>query len=542
MMEPRLKRELEALEQTLWRAQLWRQLTLCWLGAAVLAVVFLLVQGLSGWVSPIQWLLPLAGGIVSAILVWKRYCAHESNLPALVSAIEQEHPEFRHLLAAAAEQKADADTHQFHYLQLRVINEVLQHPNRPLWHGGLQRKASAARNAQLGALAALIVALFTLGVSTTREKPVLAALQLNEVTVTPGDTQVERGTSLVISARFKGKAPAEAALVVVSASGKTTHITLERHLADPVFGASLPEVAEGGIYHVEYGGEKTRDFKLGVFDYPALVRADASLRYPDYTGLTNKTIADTLRVSAVEGTHLNYTMRLNKSVTRARLVGTNQTLSLELTSNNAVALLTELPLTNSGRYTLALEDAEGRTNKLPAVFVFQVTTNQPPDLKFVFPRGDQRVSRLQELQLQAEATDDFGLVRYGVGVGIAGEDPKLIELGGAIPGRQKKQFNHQVALENLGVEVDQVVAYFVWADDYGPDGKERRTYSDIYFAEVRPFDEIFRPDQSGGGEQSGQGQGQGQQNPGIKLAELQKQIVIATWKLQRAKTSVNEKK
>ena len=34
--------------------------------------------------------------------------------------------------------------------------------------------------------------------------------------------------------------------------------------------------------------------------------------------------------------------------------------------------------------------------------------------------GDQRVSRLEELQLQAEATDDFGVLNYGMGFGIAG--------------------------------------------------------------------------------------------------------------------------
>jgi hypothetical protein len=81
--------------------------------------------------------------------------------------------------------------------------------------------------------------------------------------------------------------------------------------------------------------------------------------------------------------------------------------------------------------------------------------------------------------------------------------------------------------------VDQVVAYFVWADDFGPDGKVRHTFSDIFFAEVRPFDEIFRPDPSGGaGSESGGG---GQRNRSTELAEMQKEILIATWKLQQEK-------
>jgi len=93
------------------------------------------------------------------------------------------------------------------------------------------------------------------------------------------------------------------------------------------------------------------------------------------------------------------------------------------------------------------------------------------------------------------------------------------------------------------VEVDQLVSYFAWADDHGPDGQARRTFSDIFFAEVRPFEEIFRADQSGQSarqqqrEQQQQNQsGQQGGNQPTRLAELQKQIVIATWKLRQTKT------
>ena len=43
---------------------------------------------------------------------------------------------------------------------------------------------------------------------------------------------------------------------------------------------------------------------------------------------------------------------------------------------------------------LVLVDEAGRTNKLPPLFVFDALTNRAPDLKFAFPRGDQRVSAL----------------------------------------------------------------------------------------------------------------------------------------------------
>ena len=354
-----------------------------------------------------------------------------------------------------------------------------------------------------------------------------------EITVTPGDTQVERGTGLVVTARFGSTPPAEATLILVSVSGKTTRLPMARQLADPVFGASLPDITEQGLYRVEYGTHKTHDYKIGVFDYPALTRADASLQYPEYTGLTNQTIRDTLRVSAVEGTRLTYALQLNKSVVSARFIGKEQTLALGV-QTNPIALLNDFMLTNSARYTLELVDAEGRTNKFPAEFSMVALPDRPPEVKVIFPHGDQRVSSLEELELEGEAKAEFGLLKCGIGYSVAGQELQFVTLGQAVPPNLKCQFTNQIGMENLGVAVDQVVSYFAWADDHGPDGQVRRTFSDMFFAEVRPFEEIFRADQSGGSENQSQGQNQsGNQN--TQLAELQKQIVIATWKLQQEK-------
>jgi hypothetical protein len=531
MMEPRLKNELAGLERMLRRARLWREMTVCWLAVAALGILLLLLGTFAGWHWPMEWMIPLLGGLIAAGSVWGRHGGRAADFHGLVATLEREHPELRYLLSAAAEQEPDAATGSFRFLQLRVIEAVLQHPRRHQWRETLERKLSGAATAHLAALACALVVLLFLGHSAGH--PVFRSWLSPEITVTPGDTQIERGSSLVISARFGRQPPPEAALVLASASGKTRRIAMERHLADPVFGASLGEVSEEGRYHIEYDGRKTGDFKVTVFDYPSLLRADALLHFPDYTGLTNKTILDTRRISAIEGTRLTYTFQLNKPVTRAALVSSNRSLDLAL-KDNAIALLDDYVLTNSARYILALEDADGRSNKFPADIVIQTLPNRPPEIKLVFPSGDQRVSRLEELQLQAEARGEFGLLKYGVGFGVAGQEPRVVELGQSTPHNEKRQFNYLIPLETLSLEPDQALAYFAWADDFGPDGKIRRTFSDMFFAEVRPFDETFRagqPEMSGGGE----GEGQQQGNAADDLAEMQKEIVIATWKLRQEK-------
>src|SRR2546428_8196711 len=107
-----------------------------------------------------------------------------------------------------------------------------------------------------------------------------------------------------------------------------------------------------------------------------------------------------------------------------------------------------------------------------------------------------------------------------------------MELGQSVPAKEKRPFQRLLRLEDLGLEADQLLSWFVWADDIGPDGQVRRTTGDMYFAEVRPFEEIFREGEGMDG-QSEQQQVAQQGNRTAKLAELQKQIINATWKLQR---------
>ena len=81
------------------------------------------------------------------------------------------------------------------------------------------------------------------------------------------------------------------------------------------------------------------------------------------------------------------------------------------------------------------------------------------------------------------------------------------------------------------------MTYFFWAEDIGPDGKPRRSSGDMYFAEVRHFEEIFRQGEappSGSSQQQPQQGGNGQEAE--KLAELQKKVINATWTLIRRET------
>ncbi len=532
MIDRLLQIHLEPIARNHRRWQLLRSLALGWGAIAGIGLLFILFRLGTGWASP--WIFPalFLGAVTWTIVAWRQTRHSVPDYRAIARKIEEEDPRLHAVLLTAVEQKPDS-AGELNYLQERVIREALALDRKHKWRAETSRHLTLA---QLGSVAAL-VALAAVLASLYQSAPPRAAfyaLTGRSVVVTPGDASIEKGSSLVVLARFNGDVPAEATLVVRPANEPEQRLPLAKNLDDPVFGTSLTQVAGELTYRVEYGGGSTRDFRVTVFEYPRLERADAKISYPEYTGLPEKNIQDTRRVSAVEGSLLDYTFHLNKPVRSATLVAKDASqISLLADTNRLNVVTTNFKLEKSQRYELVLVDEAGRTNKLPPLFVFDALTNRTPDLKFAFPRGDQRVSALEEIAFKAETSDDFGLKAYGIAYNLAGQETKFIELGQAAGAHEKREFNQLVPLEDLGAQPDQLLSYYVWADDIGPDNNLRRTASDMYFAEVRPFEEIFREGQGAEGGQQQQQQQQQRQNAAERLAELQKQIINATWNLQR---------
>jgi hypothetical protein len=531
MNSPQLQTRLEEVLDRERRLKFWSALARVWAGAALAGLFVIFLERSSGWSSSLlPWLVALLA-LVLAFRFTRRNEIQENDWRQLARRVESHHPELDGRLLTAVQQNfQNGGT----YLQQRLLAEVLRHAQTSDWTQAVP--APRLKLAKTANWLALLLFIIVLADMRHTSGPVLLTHGFGpgSITVTPGDISLERGNSLVVLARFSGALPATVELVLTPSVSSSQRITLVKSLADPMFGGSVPEVSSNLAYHVEYGGQRTRDFHVTVFEYPRLEKANADLKFPDYTGLAPKRIENTRRVTAVEGSQLNLTLELNKPVVSARLVAKDQnTLPLTATTNRPAALLKDFPLQTSKTYELQLTDAEGRTNKTQTFFVFEALTNRTPELRLTSPRGDLRPSPIEEISFDGTVWDDFGVKAFGLGYSIAGQDPKLLELGRDVPGNEKRSFHHFLRLEDLAVQPDQLLSWFVWADDIGPDGQLRHTTGDIFFGEVRPFEEVFREGQ--GGDQQDQGESQSGQHGSQagRLSELQKQIISATWRLQR---------
>lgn len=522
------------------RSRLHARLAACWFIAAALGAALWLVYRWSGWALPFSFGIVLVAAIIGAVAAFVFQQKQRTTARDIAREIEQKHPELNALVQSAVEQEPDPATGELNFLQRRVIDRAAAVLREQDWVRRSMKHLSLARAAnQAGALVLLASLMSLTGVkpaaSTASNQPRQVVRNLE---VLPGDTEIEKGSTLVVMAKFPGAGPAEATLITLPAGGEARRLPMNRTLDDPTFGAQVPNVTADLLYRVEHPGGESRDFKATVFEYPRLVRADASLRYPAYTGLEPKTIEDTRRINSVEGTELDYKLTLNKAVASARLWNTNG-VELPLTtdpgSSNVLRLATTL--VESGRYFLTLVDAAGRSNRIPEDLSIVVVPNKEPQLKFVSPRGDQRFSPLEEVRVQAEVTDDFGLLRHGFAYSVNGGETREVELGGRAPRFEKQTGEHLLMLEALGVKTDDLIAYYLWAEDYGPDGQPRRAEGDIFFGDIRPLDEIYRQGQQGDASSGQQQQQQQGGSPSADLLELQKDIISATWNVKRTETA-----
>jgi len=533
---PLLRERLEPLARRSRHLRLWFKLAGCWALAALAGLGLMALQDAVGWSSWLALPLVAAVGLVLAAIVLIRARRTPPDFRSLAREIESRHPELDGRLLTVVEQEAPGNG-GLGYLQQRVLDEALANDDRVHWGALLPNsRILAAKATHLATLVILAVVLW--GLRVPGSHGLIVPRSEVGVTITPGDVTLEKGSSLVVMARFEGRLPAKVDLLLDPTSGTTQRLPLVKSLADPLFGATVPEVNSNLTYHLEYGGLRTRDFKVTVFEYPRLERADVDITYPEYTGQKPKHIDNTRRVSAVEGSRLDYVLQLNKTVSRVSLIPKDNQgpmLSLLAETNRPLAALRGFTLEDSRTYELQLVDTEGRTNKVPAQFVFQALKNRAPEMKVASPSGDTRPSALEEVAFNGTVWDDFGVQAYGLAYGIPGKELKLIQLGTNVPAKEKHPFHFLLRLEDLGVQPDSLVSWFVWAEDVGPDGRVRRTSGDLYFAEVRPFDEIFRqgPSMAGGQSQERQQQEGGAGGQAGRLADLQKQIINATWKLLR---------
>ena len=357
--------------------------------------------------------------------------------------------------------------------------------------------------------------------------------------VEPGDIELQRGSPLTFTARVENAQPGALTLRLQDDRLNWRDYPMVLDAADTggaTFSYYLPAVLKDSVYLVSLAGDEqtSRQYQISLYDLPNVEQIDVALDFPAYTGEEDRIEIDGGDIVAAEGTEVSLTITFNKPLASAELqfadAGSTSgegyvNSSLTIDGLKATARFT---VKGDGVYRLSATDLQGLQSDAPLDYYIRAIEDQPPQLTLRRPGADQDVMPLEEVVIEVDASDDYGLSEFVLNYAVVGAGDSVVNFLPAEPVRSA-QGSTLLYLEDMEVEPGDFVSYYLTLADnnalYGPS----EVVSDIYFLEVIPTDQEFRRSQQQGGGGGGSGQGGGESSA---LVSVQKDIIAATWKLR----------
>ncbi|KPK03946.1 MAG: hypothetical protein AMS20_09550 [Gemmatimonas sp. SG8_28] len=347
------------------------------------------------------------------------------------------------------------------------------------------------------------------------------------IDVEPGDVDLPRGADLRVRATLRNfGADAVTLLVRQGNDGEWERWPMTAEEGSGAHEFLLFAVEQDLEYLVEAGGVRSSIHRVSVRDLPYVDRIDLEYHYPAYTGLEPRREADAGDIAAVAGSRVLLSIVPTIPVPGGALVVSEQdTLSLASVSDSL--LLGELTIETPGTYRVVLESELGREVAASPDYFIDVLDDMPPSVTFTTPGRDLQVTMIDEVFVEVRAEDDFALASVDLIYAVNGGAEQTLALYDGVGRRSDVTASHTFYLEELPLEPGDFVSYYGRVSDGNRIAGPQRAATDMYFLEIRRFDQRFQQAESQGEPGEGGGASVGE------LSARQRQIVSATFKLVR---------
>ena len=566
--------------------RVWKR-SLFWTGFAIVltGVIALLVGE-----SVVDWLMPLPSTVRIALLVigvgvigylLYKYLVQplraSLTLRDVALNVERNHPDLEDRLVSAIEfgDRESNDPIEAHMLQ-RLLEDTTERVK------GINFKATVdhSRARKHVGIAALVIVgccvlslLFPTEIHTSllrvlapweKTDPILTT----KLAVEPGNARILRGKSLPIHVTITGKSADKVVLTYGSMGqqnvGPSKIKTAEQQinmLPNPGdkrgFAYEIFNIDADMEYYVVANEATSERYTVEVFEMPKVTEISVAYTYPGYTGLKPVVQTGTGDIQAVVGTQAEIRLTTNKAIQTASIAISSQSSAGQNTRNsdnklpsadsqhpiaiNGSTLTTTVDVVEDATYTIELLCIDGFNNEIPIEYRINAIPDAVPEVVIKEPGRDVKSTKLGEVEIVAEAIDDYGVAElklmYRVGSDelqelVMESSTSSVESGSGAVSRLTVEGTYTFYLEEFDVEPGDIISYYAHATDNNTRTGPGEASSDIYFIEIRPFNESFH---EGQGEQE---QGEpAEPNPLSEVMSSQKQIIRETWKHINTKPS-----
>ncbi|MGH8187331.1 MAG: hypothetical protein ACREUC_12270, partial [Steroidobacteraceae bacterium] len=356
------------------------------------------------------------------------------------------------------------------------------------------------------------------------------AVPVRRIVVTPGDATVRRNSDVAIRASIEGFRPSEAQVWVRFADRPDWERAPMHPARDgdrTAFEFKLYAVRAPLQYYVDAEGTRSSEHRVGVVDLPRIERVRLTYNYPQWTGLSPRTDEEDRDITAVEGTNVGLEVFSDAPLDSPALIIDGA--SGELSQDGRASTGT-IPVTKPGRYQIGARVA-GEFVALSDEYAIEIVPDEQPVIEIRKPGRDWRATSIEEVPVRIQAEDDFRLRDVSLRYSVNGGEWQSLAVGG---GAKRTEGESLLDLEQLGASQPQsadslprlvpgdLVSYYAVAKD-----RKSTVQTDLFMVQVQPFERRFRQAQGGGGGGGGMADEQG------AISERQREILLATWNLQR---------
>jgi hypothetical protein len=513
----------------------WR--ALCALHAAVRAALSLLVAfGIAlvsaRWISASPVLLATiaisATLVAVAALVWACFPLRKRPTDAQIArSIEERAPGLDDRLVTAVERRGASTSAAFDEL---VIADAARRARELEPHQIVASESLQRAGVQAAAAALALLALLILGRDPLRESVDAMSLTLfperMALEVAPGNARIRAGDPLHVRARLVGNhAPVIAQLQVADGDAwRSSEMTVDGSARGTGFALTLHSVPASFKYRVVAGTVTSPAYDVTVVHPPRVTRIDLDYLYPQGLGLSPRTERDGGDIYAPAGTDVRVHIFTDRAADKGQLaLGDGKQIALD--AARPTELTASLKVVDDNSYRIALADRDGMASTGETEYFIRTLEDRPPEVRVTKPAQDRQVTRLEEVDIEAQAEDDYGIDRLDL-VYVVHDKEKVVPL--AIPKNSLTvKSRHTLFLEDLDVQPGDFVAYYVRARDLTRGTRPNEARSDIFFLEVKPFEQEFTLAASQAMA------GAGGRNSIDDLVTAQKEVIVSTFKLDR---------
>src|SRR5579871_1826723 len=248
-----------------------------------------------------------------------------------------------------------------------------------------------------------------------------------DLVVSPGNRTIRRKSDQLVTAQLIGFESSKVRLYAeYRGTSKWEPIDMLPSAGSSSFEFLFSGLATDVEYYVEAGAVTSKHFTLRVVDLPAVKKIRVTYHYPSWTGVKDMIEDPGGDLRAVEGTEAEVAIETDKPLAKGLLLlGDDRRIDLKAGEGNW--LTARVPIDKDGLYHVAAIE-QGENVRMTEDYFIEARKAVAPTVRIDRPGHDAKVNPVEEVTVEVEGSDDFGLNELSLHYSVNGGAEKTASL------------------------------------------------------------------------------------------------------------------